>query len=125
VLDRQLVVPPAHAVGDVFPPPPAGAATATLRQQRPLRVASHRISTSNAAAGTAACRPAALVPPRLRTARRRLSVWSAGVARHRRQTAATIADRRPFTPPRAATDVIGDFATRRRSSARHGATAHR
>ena len=52
-------------------------------------------------AGTAARRPAAPVPPRLRTARCRSSVRSAGVARRRRQTAATIADRRPFTPPRA------------------------
>ena len=52
-------------------------------------------------AGTAARRPAALGPPRLRTARRRSSVRSAGVERRRRQTAATIADRRPFTPPHA------------------------
>jgi len=55
----------------------AATATATM----PPRVASHRDRTDNAARrGTAARRPAALVPPRLRIARRR-------------QTAATIAGR--------------------------------
>jgi len=73
-----------HADGrSLLAAPPTDAATTT-----PPHVASHRDGAGAAAAGTAARRPVALVPPRLR------------VARRRRQTAATIADRRPFTPPR-------------------------
>jgi len=57
---RQLVVPPAHAVGDVFPPPLAGAATTTSShvgatascRGRPVtdRRATYRRRNNNAAA---------------------------------------------------------------------------
>jgi len=107
VLDRQLVVSPAHAVGDVFPSPPAGAATTT-----PPHVADHRDGAGATVAGTAARRPAALVPPRLRQRRR---------ARTRRlgSSSPTLpAGTAPTSTPRAATDVIGDVIPRRRSSAR-------
>ena len=127
---RQLVAPPAHAVGDDFRPaarrarwpargrcalPPAGAATTTLSHAAATALAPPPVVQTAGRCSPRhpwrrdnnadACRQLS------RRCRQRRSPGLQPVTRprwyRRRQTAATIADRRPFTPPRAHTRRLG------------------